>query len=151
MKKLIFTLSLALMGVVAFAQGDAPAKKGPIMSFESMTVDYGTIEENSEPLRVMKFTNTGDEPLIITNARGSCGCTVPDWPKQPIMPGETSQIEIRYATNRIGQFSKTVRISTNETNDGHTLTVKGNVLKKEQMEGVPGSEKKNPLLPGSGS
>ena len=151
MKKMIFTLSLVLLGAWAIAQDEAPAKKGPVMSFESMIVDYGTIEENADPLRVVKFTNTGDEPLIISNARGSCGCTVPEWPKQPIMPGETSEIEIRYATNRIGQFTKTVKITTNEGNDGHTITVKGKVLKKEEMEGVPGSEKKNPMNPGSGS
>lgn len=147
MKKLVLTLFLGAVGVLAFAQDDTSEKKGPIMTFESMTVDYGTIEQNADPLRVVKFTNTGDEPLIITTARGSCGCTVPVWPKEPIMPGQSSQIEIRYATNRIGQFSKTVRISTNEENDGHTITVKGKVLKKEEMEGVPGSEKKNPMLP----
>lgn len=151
MKNLILTLGLALLGTMAIAQDEAPAKKGPIMSLESLTVDYGTIEENAEPLRIVKFTNTGEEPLIITNARGSCGCTVPQWPKQPIMPGETSQIEIRYDTKRVGPFNKTVRITTNENNDGHTITVKGKVVKKEEMEGVPGSEKKNPLLPGSGS
>lgn len=151
MKNLLLTLSIVLLGSIAYAQDDAPAKKGPIMSFESLTVDYGTIEENADPLRIAKFTNTGDEPLIITNARGSCGCTVPVWPKQPIMPGESAEIEIRYATNRIGPFSKTVKITTNENNDGHTITVKGKVLKKEEMEGVPGSDKKNPLLPGSGS
>ena len=147
MKKLVFTLFLAVISVMAFSQDDPSGKKGPVMTFESMTVDYGTIEQNADPLRIAKFTNTGDEPLIITNARGSCGCTVPVWPKEPIMPGESSTIEIRYATNRIGQFSKTVRISTNEENDGHTITVKGKVLKKEEMEGVPGTEKKNPLLP----
>lgn len=151
MKNLILTLGLALLGTLAIAQDEAPAKKGPIMSLESLTVDYGTAEENCDPLRIVKFTNTGDEPLIITNARGSCGCTVPQWPKQPIMPGETSQIEIRYDTKRVGPFNKTVRITTNENNDGHTITVKGKIVKKEEMEGVPGSEKKNPLLPGSGS
>ena len=147
MKKLVFTLFLAVISVMAFSQDGTEGNKGPIMTFESMTVDYGTIEQNGDPLRIVKFTNTGDEPLIITNARGSCGCTVPVWPKEPIMPGQESKIEIRYATNRIGQFSKTVRISTNEENDGHTITVKGKVLKPEEIEGVPGTEKKNPMLP----
>lgn len=149
MKKMIFTLTMALVSLVAFAQSDSGEKKGPIMTFESMTVDYGTIEENSDPLRVLKFTNTGDEPLIISNARGSCGCTVPEWPKEPIMPGETSQLEVRYATNRIGSFSKTIKLTTNENNNGHTITVKGKVLKQEEMEGVPSNEKKNPMRGGS--
>jgi hypothetical protein len=150
MKRIVLSLTMLLaVATWSFSQGEAPAKKGPVMSFESTTVDYGTIEQDSDPLREVKFTNTGDEPLIITNARGSCGCTVPDWPKEPIMPGESSKIEVRYSTNRIGPFNKNIRISTNENNDGHSLTVKGKVLKKEDLEGVPGNEKKNPMLPGS--
>ena len=120
---------------------------GPKMEFDAMVVDYGTIEQNSEPLRVLKFTNTGNEPLVIKNARGSCGCTVPQWPKEPIMPGEEAELEIRYATNRLGKFSKKVTITTNEPTDPHVITVKGNVLKPE--EGVP-SSKPNILKSGNG-
>lgn len=65
------------------------------------------------------------------------------------MPGETSQLEVRYATNRIGSFSKTIKLTTNENNNGHTITVKGKVLKQEEMEGVPSNEKKNPMMGGS--
>ena len=150
MKRIVLSLTMLLaVATWSLAQNEAPVKKGPVMIFESTTVDYGTIEQDSDPLKVVKFTNTGDEPLIITNARGSCGCTVPDWPKEPIMPGQSSKIEVRYATNRIGPFNKTIRITTNENNDGHTLTVKGKVLKKEDLQGVPEKEKKNPMLPGS--
>jgi hypothetical protein len=119
-------------------QKESIVMNGPIMTFESLTVDYGTIDKNSEPLRVAKFTNTGTEPLIIKNARGSCGCTVPEWPKEPIMPGETAQIEIRYATNRIGKFNKKVTLTTNVPGDPIVLTVKGEVLKEK--EGVPSAE-----------
>jgi len=122
---------------------------GAFMEFESMTVDYGTIDQHSEPLRLLKFTNTGDEPLVITNAKGSCGCTVPTWPKEPVMPGETSEIEIRYATNRLGKFTKTVKFTTNETAAApqHKIKVTGNVLKVEEEETVPTNEP-NMLSPG---
>jgi len=110
---------------------------GPIMTFESLEVPYGAIDQHSEPLRNLSFTNTGTEPLVIKSARGSCGCTVPIWPKEPIMPGETSNIEIRYATDRIGKFSKTVTITTNEGGDPHVVKVHGNVSKADDTQSVP--------------
>lgn len=115
------------------------AKSGAIMEFEAMDVDYGVIEKNSEPLRVLKFTNTGTEPLVIKNARGSCGCTVPIWPKEPIMPGEESKIEVRYATNRVGKFNKKITITTNEGGEPHVIKVHGKVLKPEDTDSVPAS------------
>jgi len=110
---------------------------GPFMEFERMDVDYGTIAHNSEPLRKLPFTNTGTEPLVIKNARGSCGCTVPLWPKEPILPGQTEYIEIRYATNRVGAFSKKVTLTTNEAQPTHVLKVHGKVLKDAEIEAVP--------------
>lgn len=121
-------------------QAEGTSTEGPVMEFESMDVDYGTIEQNSEPLRVLKFTNTGTEPLVIKNARGSCGCTVPTWPKEPIMPGEESTIEVRYATNRLGGINKKITITTNEEADPHVIKVLGTVLKAEDDSGVPASE-----------
>ena len=118
MKKYIFGVILAI-GLINFTYAqNTPAPNessdemmqvdGPAMTFESFIVDYGTIEQNSEPLRVIKFVNTGNEPLVIKSARGSCGCTVPTFPKEAIMPGEESQIEIRYATSRLGKFNKKI-------------------------------------------
>lgn len=134
MKKLLFFFlafcTVGIMGLEAqanegvFKDVDMP---GPKMTFESTTVDYGTIAQSSEPLRVAKFTNTGDEPLVITNAKGSCGCTVPKWPKEPIMPGESAQIEIRYDTKRVGPINKTVKITTNEGGDPVVLKVVGKI------------------------
>ena len=102
-----------------------------------MEVPYGEIDQHSEPLRNLEFTNTGTEPLVIKSARGSCGCTVPIWPKEPIMPGESANIEIRYATDRIGKFSKTVTITTNEGGDPHVVKVHGNVSKADDTQSVP--------------
>ncbi len=114
-------------------------ENGPVMEFESMTVDYGTIEKDADPLRVLKFTNTGKEPLVIKNAKGSCGCTVPTWPKEPIMPGESSTIEVRYATNRLGKINKNIKITTNEGPNPHIIKVVGTVLEKEEEESLPSS------------
>lgn len=121
------------------AEDDASEKSGAIMTFESMEVDYGTIEQHGEPLRVLKFANTGTEPLVIKNARGSCGCTVPTWPKEPIMPGEEAEIEVRYATNRLGKINKTIKITTNESGDPHVIKVLGTVLAADKEESVPAS------------
>jgi len=111
---------------------------GPVMNFESMTVDYGTIEQNSDPLRSFIFTNTGNEPLQITHAKGSCGCTVPEYPKEPIMPGEQAKINVRYDTKRVGKFVKSVTLTTNTTSGKEKLTIKGEVLKKEaEPSGLP--------------
>jgi len=119
------------------ATQDAAKDGGPVMSFESTDVDYGVIKQHGEPLRVLSFTNTGDEPLVIKNCKGSCGCTVPTWPKEPIMPGETNKIEVRYATNRLGKINKTIRITTNEGTNPHVIKVLGEVLKAEDEESVP--------------
>lgn len=110
-----------------FVAATATMAQGPVMAFETTTVDYGTIEKGGEPLRKFKFKNTGTEPLIIKDAKGSCGCTVPTYPKEPIMPGESSEIEVRYDTQRIGMFTKSVTLTTNETNGSHLLTIKGEV------------------------
>jgi hypothetical protein len=145
MKKVLATLSIvALFLVVAQAQtpAAAPAAKtekvgGPIMTFEKTEVDYGTIAQGADPLRKFKFKNTGTEPLVINNARGSCGCTVPAYKKEPIMPGETGEIEVRYDTQRVGPFTKQVTVETNEGPNARMLVIKGEVTEKKQDPGVP--------------
>jgi len=110
------------------------------MTFESLTVDYGTVEFGSEPLRMVKFTNTGTEALVIKNARGSCGCTVPTWPKEPIAPGQSSIIEVRYDTKRPGAINKSITITTNEGTEEHRLQVIGTVLPAKEDKAVPAAE-----------
>ena len=139
-------LSLALL-LGSFQLGNAQADvsadeivDGPIMTFENLIVDYGEIEQHSDPLRVAKFTNTGNAPLVIKNARGSCGCTVPTYPKTPIMPGESAEIEIRYDTKRLGTINKSVTITTNQVGDPIKLSVKGKIRKAPSEESVPKSK-----------
>lgn len=136
MKKLFFVAFLMLGALVAVqAQGD----KAPKMVFEAETIDYGKIKEGAEPYRVFKFKNVGDVELIITSARGSCGCTVPTYTEKPIKPGESGEIKVRYDTKRVGPFTKNVTVTTNEKESAntHVLTIKGEVLKAEEQPGVP--------------
>ncbi|MCB0560268.1 MAG: DUF1573 domain-containing protein [Lewinellaceae bacterium] len=149
MKKLLSALAmLLLVAAVGYSQDDvaataqaADSQDGPVMAFETETVDYGVIEQGSDPYRVFKFTNTGNAPLIITNAKGSCGCTVPTYPKEPIGPGETSEIKVRYDTNRLGKFTKRVTLTTNAGEEKQMLTIQGEVVQKaEEPAGLPENE-----------
>ena len=135
MKNILAALVLLFAAGTTFAQEDAatPAS-GPQMNFETTEIDYGVIAQNSDPLRVFKFTNEGTEPLVIKHAKGSCGCTVPSYPKQPILPGESATIEVRYDTKRIGPFQKTVTLTTNEADEKHTLRIKGKVEPEPAVE-----------------
>ena len=134
MKQVLSVLAFVLAG--AFC-ANAQNATGAVMTFDVTTIDYGTIEKGGDPIRKFKFTNTGNEPLIIKTAKGSCGCTVPTYPKEPIMPGESNVIEVRYDTQRVGPFTKTVTLTTNETSDTHTLTIKGDVKAPAVQESVP--------------
>lgn len=106
-----------------------PKVEGAGMVFENETIDYGTIPHNADGKREFVLTNNGNKPLIITNATGSCGCTVPTTPKEPIMPGKTAVIGVKYATDRVGAFTKTVTVTSNaEGTPTKVLTIKGTVL-----------------------
>ncbi len=132
MKSFLFILSFIAFGAMA------AKAQGPVMTFEATTIDYGKIEKGEDPLRRFKFTNTGNEPLIISSAKGSCKCTVPTYPQEPIMPGETAYIDVTYDTQREGNFNKQVTLTTNETEfSTHTLTVKGEVKSPPTQETVP--------------
>ncbi len=100
---------------------------GPEISFETEVIDYGTVDRYGDGVREFVFTNTGNQPLIISNARGSCGCTVPEWPKEPIKPGAKSAIKVKYATDRVGPINKSVTVTTNATNPTTVLRIKGTV------------------------
>jgi hypothetical protein len=110
-----------------------PKVEGAGMVFASETIDYGTVAANSDGKREFVFTNNGNKPLIITNATGSCGCTVPTYSKEPIAPGAKGVIGVKYDTSRAGQpFTKTVTITSNAAGiPSKTLTIKGNVLAAE--------------------
>ena len=141
MKKIFLALALISAVTVAQAQTTAPTEKkavnGPKMEFKTSVMDYGLIEHNSDGNREFVLTNTGNAPLIISNAKGSCGCTVPTWPKAPIAPGESASIGVKYATNRIGKFTKTITLTTNAPEKTKILTIKGEVKKPVEAPAAP--------------
>lgn len=137
---IVFLASFQLAAQATATEPQSNPNSKAILTLESDVVDYGTIDQGGEPLRVAKFKNTGTEPLIISGAKGSCGCTVPNWPKDPIMPGETSQIEIRYDTKRVGAINKTVTVTSNDAAGKHTIRVIGTINAVAQEEGVPTQE-----------
>lgn len=136
--KIYLVLSfLALISSQGFSQVSAAAEKVGKFSFESEEIDYGKIAQNADGVRVFKFTNTGEAPIVISNAKGSCGCTVPTYTKNVIQPGETGEINVKYATNRIGVFTKTVTLTSNASEPSKVLRIKGEVLKPEGEEVKP--------------
>ena len=147
MKQTLGILAIVLMASFKLAAQATPTEgqptqptSGAVLKFESETVDYGTIDQGGEPLRLAKFTNIGTEPLIISGAKGSCGCTVPNWPKDPIMPGESSQIEIRYDTKRVGAINKSVTVTSNDPAGTHVIKVVGTINAVAAEEGLPEKE-----------
>lgn len=111
MKVGIFTGLLILLGNQLLAQSSGG--NGPHITFAQLELDYGTIKEGSDGRRVFVFKNSGNEPLLITSCRGSCGCTVPTCPIEAIPPGKTSKVEVQYDTKRTGPFNKTVTVISN--------------------------------------
>ena len=130
MKNLLLSAALGLLSMAAFAQPDAKpvGGSGPMISVDKDAHDYGTIKQGANGTCEFTVTNTGDQPLIITNCQGSCGCTVPKCEKAPIKPGEKSVITVKYDTNRVGPINKSVTISSNALNTpSKIVTIKGSV------------------------
>ena len=130
MKKLLFALSVVFAATALNAQ--TTIEKGPKISFSKEVHDYGNIKYDGDPNCSFEFTNTGDEPLIISNAKGSCGCTVPEWPKEPILPGKSAKITVHYNTQgRPGPIFKSVFIQSNaqlpEGKDRYEIFIRGTV------------------------
>ncbi|MCH8553884.1 MAG: DUF1573 domain-containing protein [Schleiferiaceae bacterium] len=140
MKNWILTLTFAAAAVFGLkAQESNP--NAPEITFESTVIDYGTIMQNADGAREFVFTNTGNEPLIITSARSSCGCTVPTPPREPIAPGESSTIKVIYDTKRVGPIMKTVTVESNAKSGKKVLTIKGKV------EAAPAQTSTTPVKP----
>lgn len=134
MKKIALLIGFVAAACTVSKTASAQAVLGPKISFEQDFVDFGEVEFSGNGERVWKFKNTGKEPLMITNAKGSCGCTVPEYPKEAIMPGKEGIIKIKYDTKRPGPINKTVTVTTNEPEgaNSHVIKVKGMV-----KEGAP--------------
>ncbi len=129
MKKSILFLVAAFVAVIFGSKATAQIETGAKIEFTKETHDYGTIKNGADGTCVFEFKNTGNEPLIISNAKGSCGCTVPKWPQEPIAPGAKGSIEVKYDTKRTGAINKSVTITSNAINEPtKVIRIKGNVL-----------------------
>jgi hypothetical protein len=128
MKKIILFTIVTLMSFGATAQAK--------ISFKSETVNFGTIAKGSDGVRVFEFTNTGNVPLIISEVKSSCDCTVPQKPDGPIAPGISNYIRVKYDTNRVGPIRKTITVYSNATEPIKALKIKGEVMaaKKSVLE-----------------
>ncbi len=155
MKKLGLLLFVGLLAFSANAQEVVEVPKeavkaitekkadpnAPVFEFAQKIVDYGAIEKGSEGVYDFKFKNIGKSPLIIANVTGSCGCTVPSAPKQPIMPGQSGIIKVKYDTNRLGPISKTITITSNASEPKKVIRVKGLVKKEGSISILQKKEK----------
>ena len=136
MKIWIASIAFVLFGTLAQAQETPLTPVGtpeeanpnaPKIEFVETVIDYGTINKGANGQRQFKYKNTGKEPLIISTCKGSCGCTVPKCNKEPILPGQEGAIDVKYDTQRLGKFSKTVTVRSNASNGVVMLRIKGEV------------------------
>ncbi len=113
------------------AERDAAAKNLPVMTFDKAEHDFGTIDQGAPQETIFTFTNTGNAPLIITNATSSCGCTVPEYPKnKPIAPGETGEMLVKFNGTGQNQVTKTITVSANTAKGSELLRIKAFVNPK---------------------
>ena len=152
MKKIILLAAITVFGVATSnaqnakktpKKADAPVKvespkvDGAGMVFENETIDYGTIPHNADGKREFVFVNNGNKPLVIESTQGSCGCTVPSKPEGAIAPGAKGVIGVKYATDRVGPFTKTVTIKSNAVGqETKVVTIKGTILPDAPADGA---------------
>jgi hypothetical protein len=123
MKKLFFAFAFLFVASFANAQG--------VIKFKTESHDFGKVEEGVQAAYTFEFTNTGTAPVVISNAQASCGCTTPDWTKEPVMPGKTGKVMASFnSQGRPGNFSKTVTVISNSETPQIVLSIKGEVNPK---------------------
>jgi len=155
MKKVLLTLAIAgMIAVTAHAQNattttppaggttttapaDQPNPNAGEFKFVEESHDFGDIPQSTPVTTQFTFTNTGKEPLIIKNCQASCGCTVPSWPKEPILPGKESSIQVTYNAAHAGNFTKSITITSNAKTPTKVIYIKGNVIPKPADQTQP--------------
>lgn len=134
MNKVLFTLSFLLASVFSFnviaQEVGATPKNGPVIEIDKEVHDYGTIEKGADPYCYFTITNTGNQPLVISNCKGSCGCTTPECPKEPIAPGTSAKLKVKYDTQRVGPINKQVTITSNAVNSNNFTNGQGKTIIK---------------------
>jgi len=125
-------ISTDVINIPSDEDNEEAAKQLAAFEFESIVYEFGEITQGEKVQTTFKFTNSGESDLIISDAKGSCGCTVPIYPKNPIAPGETGEIEVVFdSEGKMGQQNKTVTLIANTKPNTTVLALKGNVLTPE--------------------
>lgn len=131
-------LLITAMGIGTAGCSDTPESKaktkGQDIWFEEYLHDYGELEKDSDGSWSFVFKNLGEKAFVINRVRSTCGCTVPDWPREPIEPGATGEITVKYNTATTGTFLKSVVVYSSAANSPVKLQIKGRVVAKEQEE-----------------
>ena len=99
------------------------------ITFEKLEHDYGEVKQNGNGVCEFKYTNTGSVPLVLSKVRSSCGCTVPKWSKEPLMPGQSASITVKYNTSSVGPINKSITVESNAKTSRVRLLIKGKVVK----------------------
>jgi hypothetical protein len=152
MQKVIISFVIMLFAAFTLHAQDAgtpapPADpNAPEISFDKTVHDYGTVVQGSDATCEFKFTNTGKEPLILQKPVSSCGCTVPTWPQEPVLPGKGDVIKVTYSTHNVGPINKTITVTSNAKTARVILSIKGNVIAKP-AEKVPEKTNDNSATP----
>lgn len=132
MKKSIIIVTIIL---AVFLQMSAQKTQGPKIAFEETVFNFDTIMQNGNGEHVFRFTNTGDAPLLVTSAFSSCGCVVPEWPKEPIAPQANGSIKVKYNASKAGQFTKVIVVKSNDEGTPKTvLRINGVVVEAKEKK-----------------
>lgn len=139
MKKLF--AGMLMLGTVAFASAQT-------ITFNTVNLDYGTVKPNADGNRTFIVKNTGDKPLVISRVQPSCGCTTPDWTKEPIMPGKTGEIKVHYDTASLGEFQKSIDVYSNDPVNGRSVIfIRGKVDPNASEVAAANANEKSAVAP----
>lgn len=147
MKKIICILITVICAISFALQAQESNKKAkePEITFEQIVYNYGHIYQGDNGVCEFVFKNTGKANLVLTNVHSSCGCTVPEWPKETIAPGKKGSIKVKYDTQRLGTISKTITVESNATNNRIVLSIKGKISERPK-EMVPEKNDSNLMI-----
>lgn len=138
----LFTILLVFLfaGCSQTSQKTSIGPSGAAIEFETTEHDYGSIPYKGDGSYEFVFKSKGEEPLVLKNVKSSCGCTVPEWPKDPVLKGDKAKIRVVYNTRITGSFSKSISVVSNASEAPIVLVIKGKVEPEKDMSGAPALE-----------
>jgi hypothetical protein len=124
----IFTLFFSILLISLYSYGQQSNAPKAKLAFDKTSHDFGTIKKGNPAICTFKVINNGKIPLVLSDVTASCDCTTPSWPKNPIMPGDYEEIEVKYDTKKAGVFNKTVTVTSNAAGSPHEINISGEVI-----------------------